>query len=65
MQYLPAECAFGHAIYETALLQFLKGTLGRSARNVAPFGSPANGQAESAVIHPVVASCDFEKHGTQ
>jgi hypothetical protein len=47
------------AIDKAALLKFDYGTLGGPPSNVAPFGSPANGQAESAVIHSIVASCDF------
>jgi len=32
--------------------------------NVAPLGRPANREPQSAVIHTIVAPCDFEKHRT-
>jgi hypothetical protein len=46
---------FRHKFDEAPFLEFGKGTLGRSARNVESLGSAANGQPNLAVVSAIVA----------
>jgi hypothetical protein len=56
----PAERPLRHAFDETAFLEFGKGALGRSSRNVASLGSPANGQPNLAIVSAIVEPRDFD-----
>ena len=59
---LPAECALGHALDETALLKFVKSSRRSAARNLAPFESSADRKTDSTIIRPIIDPPNFDQY---